>query len=56
MVALVIIKEARGGGMGFFGLFGIAIYLVYQNLFKKKEPENNTNIEKVEDDEIKLKK
>ena len=58
LVALTLIKDASGGGMGFFGIFGLAIYLVYQNMFKKKESENNNEIKKVieDDGEIKLKK
>jgi hypothetical protein len=56
-MALMFIKQARGGGMGFFGLFGFAIYLVYQNLFKRKQQVNENGIEKIQhEDEIKLKK
>lgn len=55
-ISLTILKETNGGGMGFFGLFGVAIYLVYQNLFKKKSSVNNNETEKRADNEIKLKK
>lgn len=53
LVLLTIIKESNGSGIGYFGLFGIAMFFVYKSLFKKND--SSTDIEK-SDDEIKLKK
>ena len=56
VLALALMQKAGGGGMGFFGLFGIAIYFAIKSLFKKDKPENNDTIAKKNDDEIKLNK
>ena len=46
---LTLVKESRGASMGFFGIFGVALYMVYQSLFKNQKPDDDN-------DDIMLKK
>ncbi len=54
--ALALMQKAGGGGMGFFGLFGVAIFFVIKSIFKKDKPKENDSIVKKDNDEIKLEK
>ena len=43
VVILTMIKEMRGASIGFFALFGVAIYLVSKSLFGKPKSNNETD-------------
>ncbi len=43
VLILTLIKESRGASMGFFGIFGVAMYMVYQSLFKSQKPDDDND-------------
>jgi len=49
VIILTLVKESRGASMGFFGLFGVAMFMVFQSLFKSHKSDGD-------DDDIVLKK
>lgn len=53
---LLIVQKASGSGMGFFGLFGVALLFVIKSLFNKDKSKSKDDIAKKEDGDITLKK
>lgn len=43
VLILTLIKESRGASMGFFGIFGVAMYMVYQSLFKSQKADDDND-------------
>jgi hypothetical protein len=43
--ALAFMQKAAGGGIGFFGLFGVTIFFLIKSLFKKDKSNDNNSIE-----------
>lgn len=41
--ALTLMQKTGGGGMGFFGLLGVAIFFVIKSMFKKETPTKNSD-------------